>query len=230
MLYVCIAKYQRRHSTFLDKKENNIINITDMKEVVNVAVGNKGFTLETDAYQALREYLDAFRTKSSAGVQSDATMYELEDRIAEILSMKITPERNVVNIAMIDEITAQLGMPDGTPYSRIQNQSYQQTGNAYTQNRAYYSGGYAYSPKKKLYRDVDNAFIGGVCAGLGHYLDFDSTILKIIFIILFLFVGGGLLLYIVLWIVAPAAKTPVEKCEMRGWPITAENLARFTRR
>ncbi|MBO7562869.1 MAG: PspC domain-containing protein [Bacteroidales bacterium] len=202
-----------------------------MKEVVNVAVGNKGFTLETDAYQALRDYLDAFRTKSSAGVQSDATMYELEDRIAEILSMKISYERNVVNIAMIDEITAQLGMPDGSPYSRIQNQSYQQTGNTYYQNRnSYAAGGYGYAPKKKLYRDVDNAFIGGVCAGLGHYLDFDTTIIKIIFLILFLFVGGGLLLYIILWIVAPPAKTPVEKCEMRGWPLTAENLARFTRR
>ena len=206
-----------------------------MKEVVNVAIGNKGFTLEKDACQALNDYLEAFRSKSSAGVQSEATMFELEDRIAEILSIKISAERNVVNVAMIDEITAQLGMPDGTAYTRQsggnfqQNQQNQQAGpNGYYN----YSAGYAYQPgpKKKLYRDVDAAFIGGVCAGLGHYLDFDTTLLKIIFILLFLFIGGGLLLYITLWIVAPPAKTPVEKCEMYGLPLTAENIERFTRR
>ncbi|MBQ1748217.1 MAG: hypothetical protein II041_05955, partial [Bacteroidales bacterium] len=97
-----------------------------MKEVVNVAIGNKGFTLEKDACQALNDYLEAFRSKSSAGVQSEATMFELEDRIAEILSMKISAERNVVNVAMIDEITAQLGMPDGTAYTRQSGGNFQQ--------------------------------------------------------------------------------------------------------
>lgn len=196
-----------------------------MKEVVNVAIGNKGFTLETDAYQALKEYLDAFRTKSSAGVQSDATMSELEDRIAEILFMKTAYNKNVVNIAMVDEIIAQLGMPDGTAYTRVGRNTYQQ-------NNSYYAApNYVDNrPRKKLYRDVDNAVIGGVCSGLGHYLDFDATILKIIFVFLVLFVGGGLLLYIVLWIVAPPARTPIEKCEMMGWPVTAENIEKFTRR
>ena len=41
-----------------------------MKEVVSVAIGNKSFTLETDAYALLKDYLEAFRTRSSAGIQS----------------------------------------------------------------------------------------------------------------------------------------------------------------
>ncbi len=195
-----------------------------MKEVVNVAIGNKGFTLEKDACQALKDYLEAFRTRSSAGIQSDATMSELEDRIAEILSFKVTPERNVVNISMIEEIIAQLGMPDGTAYTHYSGRDFSNAGAA--QAAAYE----VEKPRRKLYRDTDSAVIGGVCAGLGYYLDFDSTILKIIFVILTLFIGGGILLYIILWIVAPPAKTPVEKCEMRGWPLTAENIEKFTRR
>ena len=203
-----------------------------MKEVVNVAVGNKGFTLETDAYQALRDYLEAFRTKSSAGVQSDATMSELEDRIAEILSFKTSYDRNVVNIAMINEVTSQLGMPDGTAYNPYQSNNAYQDNNAYQGNGAYQNPG-SYepnAPKRKLYRDLDTSVIGGVCAGLGHYLNFDATLIKLIFVILVLFVGGGLLLYIILWIVAPPAKTPVEKCEMWGLPLTAENIQKFTTR
>ncbi len=203
-----------------------------MKEVVNVAVGNKGFTLETDAYKALKDYLEAYRTQSSAGLQSEATMSELEDRIAEILSSKVRPERNVVNIQMINEITSQLGMPDGTAYNSCAG-SGGQTFNGGTQSNYACSGNGGYSnntTRRKLYRDLDSAVIGGVCAGLGHYLNFDPTVIKLIFVILFLFVGGGLLLYIILWIIAPPAKTPVEKCEMRGWPVTAENIQKFSMR
>jgi len=203
-----------------------------MKEVVSVAIGNKSFTLETDAYALLKDYLEAFRTKSSAGVQSDETMSDIEERIAEILSSKTSSVRNVVNVYMIDEIIARLGMPDGTVYTRG-GQTYQETaqgqGQAYN-SQAYANPPYQDIPQKKFYRDIDSRSIGGVCSGLGYYLNFDPTILKVIFVVLMLIGGGGLLIYIILWIIAPPAVTPVQKCEMRGWPLTAENIEKFTRK
>ncbi|MBR5075319.1 MAG: PspC domain-containing protein [Bacteroidales bacterium] len=197
-----------------------------MKEVVSVAIGNKSFTLETDAYTLLKDYLEAFRTRSSAGIQSDETMSDIEERIAEILSSKTSSVKNVVNIYMIEEIIARLGMPDGTAYTK--GGQAQQNGQAYT-NQAY-TNPYQNNPPRKFYRDVDSRSIGGVCSGLGYYLNFDPTILKVIFVVLVLIGGGGLLIYIILWIVAPPALTPVQKCEMRGWPLTAENIEKFTRK
>ncbi|MBR5398563.1 MAG: PspC domain-containing protein [Bacteroidales bacterium] len=198
-----------------------------MKEVVSVAIGNKSFTLETDAYTLLKDYLEAFRTRSSAGIQSDETMSDIEERIAEILSSKTSSVKNVVNIYMIEEIIARLGMPDGTAYTR--GGGAQQNGQAYA-NQAYANPPYQESVPRKFYRDVDSRSIGGVCSGLGYYLNIDPTILKVIFVVLFLIGGGGLLIYIILWIVAPPALTPVQKCEMRGWPLTAENIEKFTRK
>ena len=189
-----------------------------MKEVINVAIGNKSFTLETDAYDLLKDYLEAFRTRSSAGVQSEETMFDVEERIAEILSSKTSSVRNVVNVYMIDEIISRMGMPDGTAYK----QDYS--------NRSYAYSQYQDKPQRKLYRDTDNRSIAGVCSGLGYFLNVDSILIKVLFVFLCLVGGGGLLLYIILWIIAPSATTPVQKCEMRGWPLTAENIEKFTKR
>lgn len=56
---------------------------------------------------------------------------------------------------------------------------------------------------KRLYRDPQNRLIGGVCAGLGDYFNVDFSIIRIIWLLLFLFGGIGLLAYIIAWIVIP---------------------------
>lgn len=56
---------------------------------------------------------------------------------------------------------------------------------------------------KKLYLDQQHKVIGGVCAGLADYLNIDVTIIRILFLITFIFKGGGGLLYIILWIAVP---------------------------
>ena len=186
-----------------------------MKKVVYVTIGRKEFNLEADAFLALREYLDIFRYKSSAGQQSDETMQDLEERIAEILYSKTSSVRNVVTIDMIDEITGQMGLPDGKVYRR-EGQTMSQPSSEEV-------------PVKTLYRDKDNKILGGVSSGLGCYFGVDPAIVRIIFILMVLAGMSGILVYIVLWIVVPEAKTSVQKCEMRGWAITAENIERVTR-
>jgi phage shock protein C len=56
---------------------------------------------------------------------------------------------------------------------------------------------------KRLYRDSQNKLIGGVCSGLGAYFNVDFSIIRIIWLLLFLFGGIGLLAYIIAWIVIP---------------------------
>ncbi|MEN6410977.1 MAG: PspC domain-containing protein [Anaerolineaceae bacterium] len=57
--------------------------------------------------------------------------------------------------------------------------------------------------EKKLTRSVSNRMIAGVCGGLGEYLNIDPTIVRLLFALIFVFAGTGLLLYIILWIVIP---------------------------
>lgn len=57
------------------------------------------------------------------------------------------------------------------------------------------------SNTKKLYRDVDNEKVAGVCAGLADYLDLDVTLIRVIWLILILCAGTGLLAYIIMAIV-----------------------------
>jgi phage shock protein C len=79
---------------------------------------------------------------------------------------------------------------------------------------------------KRLYRDPDNKVFAGVCSGIGHYWNVDPVIIRILFAIVALWGGGGVFVYIVLWIVIPEALTAAQKLEMTGEPITAENIGK----
>lgn len=56
---------------------------------------------------------------------------------------------------------------------------------------------------KKLYRSNTNRKLCGVCGGLAEHFDIDPTIMRLLFVFLTLFVGGGLLIYIICALVIP---------------------------
>lgn len=57
---------------------------------------------------------------------------------------------------------------------------------------------------QKIYRSETNRVIAGVAGGLGDFFNIDPTIIRIIFIILTVFGGSGLIIYIILWLVIPS--------------------------
>ena len=80
---------------------------------------------------------------------------------------------------------------------------------------------------RKFYRDADGKKLAGVCSGLAIYFDIDVLLIRLLFLVAFFFCSAGFWIYIILWIMAPIAKTPLEKCELRGLPPTEENLKKF---
>ena len=58
---------------------------------------------------------------------------------------------------------------------------------------------------KKLQRDTQHNVIGGVCAGLANYFDIDVSLMRVLFVFMFLFASAGFWLYLILWIVMPTA-------------------------
>jgi len=62
---------------------------------------------------------------------------------------------------------------------------------------------------RKLHRNEDEAILAGVCSGLADYFDLDVTLIRVIFVLLFIGGGSGLLIYVILWIVAPKRNSDV---------------------
>jgi phage shock protein PspC (stress-responsive transcriptional regulator) len=76
--------------------------------------------------------------------------------------------------------------------------------------------------KRKIYRKTDDCIIAGVCGGLADYFEIDETLVRIIFVILTIGGGSGILLYLILWLVIP--KEGKENKNI-GWE---ENVKEFT--
>ena len=77
---------------------------------------------------------------------------------------------------------------------------------------------------KKMFRDPDDKVLGGVSSGVAAYFGIDVVIVRLLFIVLIFFGGTGLILYIILWIILPEARTITDKMEMQGEPVTLRNI------
>ena len=189
-----------------------------MKKTLNVAIGGCSFTIDDDAYKTLEEYLDSFKAGLDNSSSSNEVMDELEMRIADLLKEKIG-KREVIDKNMVDAVLNQIG-PISTRTVRSEESTSQQNEQQYRTGNQ--------ETVRKFYRDAEGKKIAGVCSGLALYLNIDVTLVRIIFLVAFLCGSAGFWIYIVLWIVAPEARTAAEKCELRGIPATAENIRRFT--
>lgn len=191
-----------------------------MKKTLNVAIGGCSFTIDEDAYMVLETYLDSFQAGLSDSSSSSQVMDELEMRIADLLKEQIG-RREVIDLNMVNAVLNQIGHV--APRSQKADETRQE---GQKQNESY-SDANSHTVRK-FYRDVDSKRIAGVCSGLALYLNIDVTLVRIIFLVALICGSAGLWIYIVLWIVAPEARTAAEKCELRGIPATAENIRRFT--
>ena len=77
---------------------------------------------------------------------------------------------------------------------------------------------------KKMYRDPDSKVLGGVASGIAAYFGVDVVIIRLLFFATIFIAGTGLILYIILWIILPEAKTLTDKMEMQGQPVTLSNI------
>jgi phage shock protein C len=56
---------------------------------------------------------------------------------------------------------------------------------------------------RKLYRSQSQRMLGGVCGGLAEYFNVDATLIRVLFLILAVFGGTGLVIYVVMWLIVP---------------------------
>jgi phage shock protein C len=83
------------------------------------------------------------------------------------------------------------------------------------------------APQKRLMRSSVDCKIAGVCGGIAEYLDVDSTIVRLVWVLVFIFTGfvpGGLA-YLIAWIVMPQAPLPVVVAAPQAPPNSAPHPA-----
>lgn len=190
-----------------------------MKKVVKVSIGHFAFTLEDEAFRKIDSYLNELKAHYSGNENSAEIIDGIEERMAELI-IERCPDGRIVPPEVADSVINILGRPDV-----IGEESGERSKERYSSGR---------SVIKKLYRDPDNKIFGGVCSGIAAYFNTDPTPIRLLFILLlvilsvvpFRVVGGAFMVvvYIVLWIVIPRAKTVEQRCEMRGEEPTISNI------
>ena len=185
-----------------------------MKKTFSVNLGNMVYSIDDDAYLVLKDYLDSIEVYFAGDKDREDIMNDIEGRISELFSSMLNQGKQVLSVKDVEQVINIMGDPREI------------SGNE-TKKASYYRREYSSRPRR-LYRDPDDRVIGGVCGGLGAYFNIDPLIMRIIFIILF-FVFFGLIIYIVLWIVVPEARTTIQKLEMRGDPVNVSNIGKFVK-
>lgn len=209
-----------------------------MNEIKKCSIGGISFTLEHNAYDALSTYIDTLREAYKEDPDGEEILADIEARIAELILSTQSAE-GVVAKPLIDNIIKQLGTPHEIDDEKAES---------YTRNAEHTDIHGKPRIPRRLYRDLANSKLGGVCAGMAKYFDIDPTWVRLaMFAPLLLSVIGqlnifdwffmykisslmgnmfGLMIiaYIVMWFSVPAASSARQKLEQQGERITAQGI------
>ncbi len=181
-----------------------------MKKTIFINLAGRNFSIEENAQERLADYLDGIRQHCGVDVDVDEVMSDIEIGLSDKLKNKLNDYKNVITLEDVEKLIGIMGTTDDF-------------------DREIGGGEKSPQPKnnrRRLYRDIDNAILGGVASGLGAYFNIDPVLFRLLFVGLVFAGGSGFLLYLIMWLITPAAKSAYEKLEMRG---EAPTVAAFER-
>lgn len=180
-----------------------------MNKLLNVNIGGTVFQIDEGAYNKMDAYLQSIRKKYATTNGGEEIISDIELRIAELLIEKVGIN-GAVMMHHVESIIAIMGRPEEFESETISDTMSESE-----------------IPKARhFYRDTDNRILGGVCSGIAAYFNVDPLWLRLAFALSMIIFGTGFLLYLILWIIIPGAKTRAEKLEMRGERVNISNIER----
>ena len=196
-----------------------------MKKTLTVNLGGTVFNIDEDAYQLLDKYLTNLRIHFQKEEGSEEIMNDFEMRISELFSERIRLGYEVITIEHVEEVIKRMGKPEDI-FEGEEGKEDKQEKQAESTNEVP-SDDKITEGRKKLMRDPDNRILGGVASGIAAYMGWDATAVRLAMIIL-LFVPYApiVLLYLILWLVMPQARTATDRLIMRGESVTLENIGK----
>jgi len=187
-----------------------------MKKTIIININGVIFNIDEDAYDKLQSYLDALKHYFGSKPEANEIIEDIEARIAELFLPRVSESKQSINLQDVEEIIKILGNPEDIAGASDEDF---EAGSEYKSSR---------KSSRRLYRDTDHAMLGAFVQ-LAAYFAIDPVVFRLLFIAL-LFVGGlTFIIYIILWIAVPMAKTTAQKLEMRGENVTISNIERTFR-
>lgn len=198
-----------------------------MKKTLSVNLGGSVYHIDEDAYQELMDYLQDVKSHLGNDASSGEVLIDIEQRISELFGEWMKGRREVITASDVQKVIGILGRPEQFDNAEPSEEAEPSEKTApksekWSDERSYYA-------HRKLYRDVDNARLGGVCAGLAAYLNVSVVLIRLIWVCLILFYGTGFLFYFLCWIIIPEARTAAQRLEMMGEDVTIDNIEKKVR-
>jgi phage shock protein PspC (stress-responsive transcriptional regulator) len=184
-----------------------------MNKTVNINLAGIFFHIDEDAYLKLQRYLEAIKRSFTDSQGRSEIIADIEARIAELFSDRVQNDKQVIRIKEVDEVISIMGQPEDY---LVDDEIFEDEPKTSYRAKS--------APSRKLFRDTDNSYIGGVSSGLAHYFGIDTIWVRLAWIVLIFGAGTGILLYILLWVLVPEAKTTAEKIMMTGEPVNISNI------
>ncbi len=169
-----------------------------MEKTIKINLGGVLFQIEEEAYRMLRDYLQSIDNKLRNVPGGNETIEDIESRIAEIFQSQ-KDLAGIITKENVETMISIIGTPDAFD-------QYEETASGYHTSQS----------EKRMYRNPDDRIIGGVCSGIGAYLNTDPVWFRLIFIIFTPVFLIGLFVYLALWIALPSANSDSQKREMYG--------------
>ncbi len=193
-----------------------------MNRTITMNLGGIIFHIEEDAYDILNRYLSTIKGYFKDSEGRDEIMTDIESRIGEMLQEKVNNTKQAVLLSDVESVIAVMGKPEDFAGEGTQSENRTNTESSSEENKSSYPN----NKRRRVFRDVDNKIVGGVCAGVANYFNFDPIWMRAAFAISFFAFGSGFLLYIILWIIIPKARTTAEKLEMHGEKVDVNNIGK----
>ncbi len=180
------------------------------------------FQIDEHAYERLWRYLESIKARYANTKGGDDIIWDIENRLAEMFYEYLGTTRQVVGMADVEKTMTVMGRPEDFEIPLEDEDDEPRPSGTQTD---------ADKKQRRLFRNGEDKVISGVASGISAYLGIHDPIwMRIAFVVaLFVSFGTSLIVYIILMIIIPEAKTASEKLQMRGERINIDNIERTVR-
>ncbi len=201
-----------------------------MNKTFNINISGFVFTVDDNAYELLKDYLDTLHNAFATNPDCAELSADIEQRIAELLMEATEGGSCVVSLEHVESIIARMGRPEEIVDDEMVVEENGTGENIHIEpgtTETAIPPPYIPKGRRRLFRNPFNRMIGGVCSGLANYLGVDATWVRLVAVALaFASFSTICVVYIIMWIVVPEARTPLQVMEMKGESPTIENIGR----
>jgi len=190
-----------------------------MKRVETISINGIVFSIDDDAFSKLGSYLDALGKNFENEQGGRDIIADIEARISELFAERHGGASQVVTLADVNKVIETLGTPEDIAGADTDSDTKTPPPRPEQPEK----------PSRRLYRDPDRRYLGGVCSGIAAWLGTTALVVRLVFFFVTMFYGISVIVYCLLWMIVPKAKTTAQKLEMRGEPVNVNNIVKDVR-